>query len=218
MRDYVRMHEDLEEEDLDNTLLDAWALDGYTRIHRLVATYPFYKGTETLDTVAGTNAYDHTRKRIEAIYGDDGVLTKIGQNEAMRKYWSQGVRTGKPVTWSTEGGQVYLWPQADDVYSFTLTGSRVPTPWPTEQAAEEPDLPSDFHQLVRSWMLHRALLQQDDGERAAAELSHFQSLLGELVTDEIRADIAEPLLIGGSRKSTGFPPGSMGYDYDSLPS
>jgi len=218
MRDYVLQHEDLEAEDLDVTLLDAWALEGYVRIHRLVATYPFYEGETSITTTSGVSAYATTMKRLDVVYGDDGVLNKIGHAEAQKKWLLNGVATGKPVAWSTRGTQtIYLWPQPDAAYSFTLEGKRVPTTWPTSSPSDEPDLPEDFHQIIRSWMLHRALLQQDDGERAAAELSHFQSLMGELVTDEIRADIAQPLIIGGQRRPAPWPAG-MRLDYDTIPS
>jgi hypothetical protein len=220
MRQFVLTHEDLEAEDLEETLLDGWANEAFTRIHRLVASWPRFDSTVSLATVAGTSAYDHGLKRVETIYGDNGLIEWIGHVEAQRKYLLNGVQTGRPYRYSTRGSQVHLWPQPDAVYTLTLEGKRVPTPWPplTGAPGSEPDLPEDFHRLILSWMLHRALLQQDDGERAQAELSHYQSLLGELITDEVRADLAEPLIIGGRRRPSTYPPGTMPYDVDTLPS
>ncbi len=98
MRTFVLTHEDLEAEDLEETLLDGWANEAYTRIIRLVATYPFLDSSVSLDTVAGTSAYDHGLRRVEVIYGDSGLLEWIGHSEAQRKYLLNRSTCGRNLT------------------------------------------------------------------------------------------------------------------------
>ena len=215
MRTFVLTHEDLESEDVDTILLDQWANEGYVKVHRLVAHLPFYETETAISTVADTRSYAHGLKRVETALGPDGLLTYVGHQEAQRRWLKTGQpSTGQPTMWSVRqnDGEIHLWPTPDDAYDVTLFGIRTPTTWPTSSGSS-PDLPTDFHQIILSWMLHRVMLHQDDGDRAEAELTHFNNLLGELVTDEVRADMAQPFILGGSRPRRGGPlPQSMPYD------
>lgn len=199
----VRSHEDLEAIDLPDVLLDQWASEAYMKVVRLVKDWPFFEQSESFTTVVSQNNYTLSSvelDRIESVEGPYGTLEPVPHIQDARERWyNYGTPlTGQGEGWTTWAEELLVFPYPSTAYEVTVRGYREATVWPGSAASTEPDLPVDFHTAIYNFVLYRALLQQDDTERAEIELSNFNTLIDELTRYEKMASAAQPFQLGGT--------------------
>lgn len=199
----VRSHEDLEAIDLPDVLIDQWASEAYMKVTRLVKDWPHFEQSESFTTVISQNNYTLSSvelDRIEHVEGPYGTLEPVPHiQEAEERWYNYGTPlTGQGEGWSTWGNELLIYPYPSTAYTVTVRGYREPVAWPGAAASSEPDLPADFHTAILNFTLYRALLQQDDTERAEIELDNFNTLIDELTRYEKQASAAMPFQLGGT--------------------
>lgn len=207
-RDYVRLYLDLEVEDLSDNLIDRWVDEAQTRAIRFQRRWPFLEVSQDIATLPDVDTYETTMRTVFAVTGGpDGSLTRLSETAAEDDFfYGEGVaRTGRPYAWSEwgytdTGVGIRLWPKPDNVWPLKVRGYKSVAPMGNE-AGSVPGLPLDFHNVLLSWVMYRAYLQQDDTELAEVQKQSFDEGLATLATDEMTSPPDEPLVWGGGARN-----------------
>jgi hypothetical protein len=219
IRDFVRTHLDVDDDDLPNSLLDSFIREGSVRIERAEKRWPFYAESWTLDTVADTSEYtfasigDGDVDQIQSIRSTNYTLEWLGRDESFRYYPPNTTASGEPRYWSVWGTTLKLHPTPDGVYSLAILGFRKPVDWVALGAAEEPDLPEDLHNTVATWALARGYSHQDDPEMAAFYMDLHAAELDQIRRRLVDTPAHQPLVLNG-RADTSFTLGRPRYDWE----
>ena len=204
IRSYVREYLDLEEEDMGNTLIDAWIREGYRKVIRAARRWPFFESTWTVVTVAGTAevSLSGTVDEINAIEGPYGQLRKMDEASARDDFnpYSLRPQSGQPIAWTKHASTVRIYPTPDTTYSLRVLGWRAPLDWMADGAGATPDFPEECEDTLLAWVMHRAYTHQDDPELAAAEAQRFAASLNEMVSHHTQDDLGAPGVLGGGRR------------------
>lgn len=202
IRDFVRGHMDIEEEDLPDPVLDVFVAEGFGRIVRAEKRWPFYATRWAYVTVAGTDEIPFTDigtniSEIQSIKGPSSRLHYIGMDVADEVWPENVVQSSEPSHWSVENETLYLWPTPGSAYSLILRGYRKPTDWMAGGAGAVPDVPDELHNTVAVWALSRAYEQQDDPEMASIFERKFADELNLFRRRIHDTPAAQPLVVSG---------------------
>lgn len=209
IRTHVRAYLDLEPEDLPDTLIDQWTKEGQFKIYRH-RTWPGAETSTQLTSVADTSEYSLPVKEVTQITGPHGSLRRMEAAEAER-YFDAGrtSTTSEPRAFSVWGNSVRLWPTPSGAFTYTVRGIKVPrTPFSSGLGAGDPvDLPtSDAQFPLLSWVMHRALVHQDEPEMAMSYKESFDSELERLVHNETQVTTYGPVVMNSHRGPSHLPP------------
>jgi hypothetical protein len=195
MRDFVRTYLDVEEDELPDSVIDKAARDGSRRIWRKERRWPFAEGIYAISTIPGQADYDLSAfgvdiDQIVDVRGPTWELKWISPHSADLSWTPSTTSTGSPTHFSRWGSVVTFWPTPDAIY---VRGFRGPTDWVAVDG--EPDLPDEFHELILTWVLRGALLQQDDPEMAQVHEATFDNELEQLRRNYKGAPLSGPLVL-----------------------
>lgn len=203
LRDYVWAHLDLDEDEIPTTLLDMWAREATRKIVRSRKRWPFLQASWTLATVDADATYPLTDltpsvDEIVSIVAPDRRLIWAGYDSAESHFLPDSENSGTVMWWSVWGDTLTLWPTPTGVTNMILRGYRQVDDWVADGAGAEPDLPEDFHDLIRLHMLASALSQQEDLELASKYANDFTGDLERLKKDFGTGPLTQPMIIGGN--------------------
>jgi hypothetical protein len=197
LRAYVREHLDVDATELTDTLLDAWAREGSTRVWRRIKRWEHFQETWSLPTVASQAEY-----ALGALSPPVDEIVSIGADTAELR-WRGSVSSGTSVYFSYWKGSLRLWPPPGSVETLQLRGYRKMTDWVAgTPASTTPDLPEEFHNSVRLWMLGSAYNQQEDPEQGMLQLDLFSDEVDQMARQANDGWGAQPLVLGGGPTSS----------------
>lgn len=213
IRDFVRLHLDIEIEDLPDAVLDVFIAEGVTRIVLAEKRWPFFKQRWDLQTAEDQASYLLTDlspdlKEVGGIKGERWTLTWIGEDEAADVWPETAISTSEPTHFSIENDTLYLYPTPNESYDLIVRGWRKPTAMAA--AGDEPDLPEEFHNTVALWALSKAYNHQDDPEMGQMYERQFADELGLFRRRFVDTPAAQPLVLNGGPR----PPRSDRLRYD----
>jgi len=204
IRDYVRVHMDIEEDDLPDPVLDTFIREGSRRVEYSEQRWPFYEAWSTLTANPGWTLY--------ALDGFSGNLRRLAamtlENENLEWRSPEEIQemssttTGRPRYFTEWGGMVVLWPIPDAAYEFIVRGYRAQNDWVADGAGAEPDMPEELHNTVALWALHRAYAQQEDPEMASLYRNTFDQELNEFGRRMTEMPLQRPLVMNGRGKTS----------------
>lgn len=208
IRDFVRGHLDIEEDDLSNAVLDHFIREGSKRVERAEKRWPFYEKEWSFNTVAGTSDYTLTSiandiSEVGALISPRQPLDWIGRDEADRWFPLQSATTGYPVAFSQWAEELRLYPTPDAVYTIIVRGYRKPTEWVDAGAGATPDMHEDLRNCVAQWALARAYAQQDDPEMASLFERQFADELNFYRRRINNTPPPQPFVLNGQRSVRG---------------
>lgn len=213
IRSYVRTYMDLDDEDIVNDLLDAWALEGYRNIVRRTRRLPFFEASWDLTFTEGEGSQDAPADadELSQLSSDWGPLQHMDEDAARTDFniYNAGPQTGHPLVWSLREGVLRVWPTPDADYEIHASGWRTPDFTWTATSGGVPDMPDELEDALLAWVMHRAYTHQDDPELAVAELQRYTAAVDEHLSYVVQGPLAAPLIIGGGRRRhpTPFPVG-----------
>jgi hypothetical protein len=214
IRDFVRSHLDIEEEDLPDAVLDVFINEGFQRCYRAERRWPFYLSRWTLNTVADTESYDlddlDALGEITAIKGERYNLEWVGQAAADYAWPATSTSTSEPTHFQVEHRTLFLHPTPNDAYALTIKGYRTPTAMST--AGSEPDIDEDLHNTIATWALSRAYAQQDDPEMSSMFERQFADELNLFRRRLNSTPMQQPIVLGGG--SGVGSPSRLRYDWE----
>lgn len=193
IRTLTRLALDLEEEDLDDTLIDSWAQEGFDLAIATETAWNFYAvsipyttspdvQTIEMDTLTSASAPTAALEKIYSIRGERWNLQPVAARLAESAFRIETATTREPNWWSQQGRTLSLWPIPDDAYDLIISGYRRPLDWITlGGAAAVPDCPAEFHRVILSWVMSKAYLQQDDPGTAQVHELQFGNQLKVLI-------------------------------------
>lgn len=203
MRDYIRLHLDLDEDDLPNTLVDIFIREGSKRVERAEVRWPFYEATYPLATAPGVADYDKTAisdelDQITALSNPTfGMLNWIGEQDYLDLLQRYPSTTSRPIYFSEWANTLSLFPTPNDVYNLTIRAYRKPNDWVAEGAGGTPDLPDELHNTVALWAMAKAYAQQEDPELQALYERQFSDELNEFRRRLNITPLSQPLVLNG---------------------
>lgn len=184
IRDYVRNHMELEQDDLPDPLLDTFIREGARKVESSEQRWPFYEAMfdVTVGSAGETTlaAISPLLKRISGIRTPSGFFLKWLTLEDAQLRFSSTSSSTEPTHYSTYGSQVFLFPAPSTDTVFKVLGYRRQEDWVSAGSGEEPDMPVELHNTVALWALHRAYAQQEDLEQSALYERLFSAELNEL--------------------------------------
>lgn len=203
IRDYVRLHMDLDASELPDLLIDTWAREATTRIWKARTTWTFMEATFDLQLLPNQQDYDFddidsTLDEITSIYRSNYRLDWIGRNEGEANFLPYITGNGLPRYWNTWEGKLRLYPAPTTNEVVTVRGYLAPSDWTrvTGGAGKVP-FPDEFANTVRLWVIGAAYLQQEDTELGITYADMFNDELSKLVRRFGVSPAANPLVIGG---------------------
>ena len=215
LREYVRAHLDLDDQDLTSTMLDAWANEASERITAKRQHWPFREAEWTFNTSNGVSAYDISSigsgniDEIGALVIDgDRVLEWVGPTLADTMHVSSS--SSNPTYWTVRAAAIRLYPTPNAAETVRVVGWRKASDWVGSQGT--PDFPTEFHNVIRNWMLGSAYLQQEDTELGITHLDMAEDELNKLARKYGDMPDAAPLVISGRGGVT--PLGRLRYPWE----
>lgn len=214
IRDYVRTHMDIEEEDLPDHVLDIFIREGSRKIEYSEQRWPYFEASATLTTTPGMLAVP--KSSVASDIKEVASITLDGRNlswRSMEELQTYGQSMGWPRLFSEWGDNFHLWPTPDAEYQLLVRYYRKMRDWVSEGAGAVPDLPEELHNTVAQWALHRAYAQQEDLEQAQVHRTIFDQELNEFGRRLTEMPLHRPLVMGG-RGRTSRPRGRPRFDWE----
>lgn len=141
------------------------------------ADWPWLDATETINTVAGTDAYtpaaNWSRTRSLRIAADGYPMSRRTIDE-VNDLWPFADQTSRPQVYAIEGGQLVVRPIPDGVYALEHRYVRTEA---DISGSSSPLMPAQFHPAIASLAAHIALGRSREDNRAAAALADFERWL-----------------------------------------
>jgi hypothetical protein len=220
--DYVRTHMDLDATELPPTLVNYWATEATTKIHHYKQRQPWLENSWSLAVVGGTSEYSfssitdgtYTPAEIISVIRPTFKLQWIGRDEAERRFVvGTSSTTGQPIYFQTWSQKLRLFPTPTVSETYTIRGYRSPIDWVAAGAGSSPDLPVEFHDCVRIYVLASAYLQQEDSEMSGNYFNMFDDEMKKLSKNYGEAPPAEPFILGGGPRVR-VPQGRLAYPFE----
>lgn len=204
MRDFVRAALDLDSTDLTDALLDVYIRQGERAALLAEKQWPFYESEGTFATAIGQRDYAlatvlPTASTIRDLRCPDWQLEAVDRTR-IDDLTGSTAPSGTPVMYARWGTTLRLYPTPSAVQTITATFYRNYVEFATA-SGNQPDCPRDFDEVIASYALSRAAIQQGDPESAAAALDAFNVGMTELKAFYMQTDADGPLVLGGRRGS-----------------
>lgn len=176
---------------------------------------PFMQTTQGYTLTAGvsdiTNGVGLPSNFVQAL---DIVLTSAGREKVLRfqdvvsidsLYPDSDDETanprGVPQFWYYYAETIRVFPEPNDAYTLTLRYYKKPTL--LASAADVPDLPSEFEELLVVGAGYRVLQVKDNYDQAAVLQNKFDELLSKLVVRYSQAQTGSPTIMRVNRYALG---------------
>ena len=200
IRNALRNQLDLpDEEDLSTALIDSFIVEGYNEIIGRQQQWPFFETQWTVDTTADGAPVDLPSDlgAIDTIRrtSDGAVLTHVNFDDAEDQFQDS---TGTPFLYSLWGGQIWFWPAADAVDTYTIRGWRQGDEAWVQSAANEPDTGNDrrLDRAMVHYACYRAFQQQEDPELADLYYQAFERHIYTAISAIMRPRYNGKIIVG----------------------
>lgn len=202
IRTFVRTHLDVEQDDLPDTVLDAFIREGSKRIERAEARWPFYEtfwgfsaGVNPIGLYPKSGIAADIDQIASIANGTFGQLTWLGFDAFTELTRQQSGASGRPVYWSEWADNLVFFPAPDATYNLTIRGYRKPLDWVATGTGGVPDMPDELHNTVQTWALSKAYAQQEDPEMSALYERQFSDELNEFRRRLVVTPHPQPLVL-----------------------
>jgi hypothetical protein len=168
LRDYIRMQLDMDEEELPNPMLDAYIIEGYTRMMSMENRWPSFQQRWEVIRPEGALEVplppDCDPSGLSAVVDDRGMrLVQVAPEQAEDQFNAHAVATAAPAYYTLWGGVMQLWPSAAGAErTLYLRGYRLPSSWWLSGASAEVDADPRLHILLAHYAIALSYAQQED--------------------------------------------------------
>jgi hypothetical protein len=220
LKNYVRGHLELDDEDLPDTLLNPYLMDAFERTVAFDNRWPRYEKNWSVALVDGETTISlpadcNVPSLLSVISPADGYrLVGITQEnaEAMFLTGHTTILVGPPVYYSIFGksdaglDQLQLWPSPDvsaGPYTLSLRGYRQPV-W-SEAASTIPDLDPRLHLCLAYYAMSLAYAQQEDEILEGVYMARWQRDLTQTAKQILAPHRHRPLVMNSGAPLGGAP-------------
>ena len=220
LRDYVRNHLELDEEDLPDTLLNVYLQDAFDRTMAYDSQWPRYETIWPAALVAGQNTVALPADMdpptiISVLTTVNGYrLVQVNQENAEATFLNGNVTvlTGEPLYYSIYGvdagglPQLYLWPTPDTTagpYQLTIRAYRKPV-WDSG-ASIIPDMDPRLHLCLAYYAMGLVYAAQEDEILEGVYMSRWQRDLAQTAKMILNPRHHRPLVMNGGAPIGGVP-------------
>lgn len=212
MRNYVRSHLEVDDEELPDTLLNPYLQDGFDATLALSNRWPrqeeIWNLSKVADATSVTLAADCNPNQIMSVVGQDGYRLAYLNHENAEDLFSptQMIGTGAPIYWSFWDGLLYMWPSPEPTVSYDLMvrGYRQPV-W-SDVAGTIPDLDSRLHQAICYYAMSLSYAAQEDEILEGVYLARWQRDCNARMKAILEPAHHRPLVLHGGTPIGGISP------------
>jgi hypothetical protein len=202
LRNYVRNHLEVDDEELPDELLNIYLQDAFERTIASDNRWPRYEKTWTVSKILGRSGAtlpdDVLVPSIMSVTQGIHRLTYITQENAEDAF-SQAAppATGQPVYYSVWGRELNLWPNpgSEATYDMTLRGYRQPM-WNNEASAI-PDLDDRLHPALAYYTMSLVYSAQEDEILEGVHMARWDRDLAAFRRSIMDPPRHRPLVLGG---------------------
>lgn len=212
IRDYVRNHLEMDDEELPDILLDIYLQDAFEQTIARCNRWPRYEKTWSISKVAGSTGAtlpdDVLIPSIMSVMAGNQQLVYITQENAERAYSQVAeVGGGMPAQYSIWGREIVLWPSPgiDSTFDMTVRGYRQPV-W-TNEASTIPDIDESLHRAIAYYAMSLTYSAQEDEILEGVHLARWDRDVASLMRSITDPPRYRPLVMNGA----GAPLGGASY-------
>lgn len=208
LRDYVRNHLEMDDEELPDSLLNVYLQDAFERTMSRSNRWPRYEKTWPVSKVVGDETVslpdDLLVSSIMSVVNGIHQLTYLTQ-ENVENMFSQAAppTVGTPVYYSIWGRQLSLWPTPgiDATYDMVVRGYRQPV-W-TNEASAIPDLDERLHLALAYYAMGLCYSQQEDEILEGVHMARWERDCATTMSALLDPPRMRPLIMNGARGGLG---------------
>jgi hypothetical protein len=208
IRDYVRNHLEMDDEELPDLLLNVYLQDAFEQTVARDNRWPRYEKTWSVSKLPGlataTLPDDVLVPSIMSVMAGNQQLVYITQENAERRY-SQIASTGggMPNQYSIWGRELTLWPHPgiDSTFDVTVRGYRQPV-WINE-ASSIPDLDERLHPALAYYAMSLTYSNQEDEILEGVHLARWDRDVMSLMRSINDPPRYRPLVMNGTGAALG---------------
>lgn len=208
LRNYVRDHLEMDDEELPDSLLNVYLQDGFERTIARDNRWPRYEKTWPISKVLGettaTLPEDLLVPSIMSVLHGIQQLVYVTQENAEMMFSQAAPPTiGTPVYYSVWGRQLNLWPNpgVDATYDMVIRGYRQPV-WSNEASAL-PDLDDRLHPAVAYYAMSLVYSQQEDEILEGVHMARWDRDVQEFMRTIMDPPRNRPLVMNGAAAALG---------------
>ena len=213
LRDFIRSHLEMDDEELPDNLLNLYLQEAFDRTMASDNRWPRYEKTWTVSKVPDSTTVTlppdlNTPSIMSVLSMADGYrLVAINHENAEDMFApTTMIGTGSPVYYSVWGSQMFLWPNLDPSVSgdFQLRAYRQPV-W-TNAASDIPDLDPRLHMTLCWYAISLTYAQQEDDVLEGTYLARWDRDLRQQLKMLLEPVRHRPLVLHGGTPIGGVAP------------
>lgn len=212
IRDYVRNHIQVDDEELPDTLLNVYLQDAFERTISMDNRWPRNEQTYTVSKVPGSEAATlpaalSIPSIMSVVSVDDGYRLPIMPHENMEDVFIPNYTEGggHPIYASVWAGQMYFWPKPnlDSSYDVTIRAYAAPV-W-TGGASDIPDLDPRLHIALAYYAMSLVYASQEDEVLEGVYLARWNRDTTQTIKAIMEPVHSHPLVLHGGNPVGGWP-------------
>jgi hypothetical protein len=168
MRDYVRSHLEMDDEELPDVLLNRYLQDGFDATLAMDNRWPrqetIWHVSKVINASTVTLPVDCSPNTIMSVIGQGGYRLVYMNHENAEDLFSPTtmITTGAPLYWSFWVDQMYLWPTPEVTLSYDITVRGYRRPLWNDAASTIPDMDVRLHQAICYYAMGLSYAAQED--------------------------------------------------------
>lgn len=238
LNDYVRNFLEVDDTDIPDSLMAAWAYSAFDDLIGQAVNWPFYEVGENADgvsgilyqiqTVVGTQNYALPTVTVQgiqanvnahnliAVQGPHWELMYGGTTELEKIYTPAFTSSQEPERYSIWGQTgLTFWPIPNQALTFNIRAYRDPIDWIGLGPSGLVDAPNDFWSAMAHYCLSMGWANQTDLQSASFWNSQYQQAKGRLLAKYIQSPRPESIVLNGSQNGVGGLPPRLKYPFES---
>lgn len=212
IRDYVRAHLELDDEELPDTILNVYLQDAFERTISMDNRWPRNEQTYSVSKIAGSDSVTlPAGLSIPSIMSVTStangyrlaIIAHENAEDAFVPNYTEG--GGNPVYVSFWGGQMYLWPKVDTDTSYDVTIRAYAAPTWTGGASDIPDLDSRLHIALAYYAMALVYAAQEDEVLEGVYMARWNRDTTQTIKAIMEPVHNHPLVLHGGNPIGGWP-------------
>jgi hypothetical protein len=212
LRDFVRAHLEVDDEELPDTILNVYLQDAFERTMAMDNRWPRNEQTFSVSKVAGADAATlpptlsvPTIMSVTSVA--NGYRLPVMNHENMEDTFvpNYTVGGGQPVYVSIWAGQMYFWPKVntDDSYDVNVRAYAQPA-WDSNASAI-PDLDSRLHIALAYYAMSLVYAAQEDEVLEGVYMARWNRDVTQTLKSIMEPVHSHPLVLHGGNPAGGWP-------------
>jgi hypothetical protein len=212
IRDYVRAHLELDDEELPDTILNVYLQDAFERTISMDNRWPRNEQVYSVSKVAGQTTITMPAglsipSIMSIVSAENGyrlaIIAHENAEDAFIPNYTEG--GGQPLYASFWAGQMYLWPKVNLDSSYDVTVRAYAAPVWTGGASDIPDLDTRLHIALAYYAMSLVYAAQEDEVLEGVYMARWNRDVTQTIKTIMEPVHNHPLVLHGGNPIGGWP-------------